>query len=199
MSGTKDGYATTSFTHLSTEKPTRKDLRTLGNPGAVRYLPTPAIRDARGTGIAGMLYAAIGLRACYAMSGTSTETLCAATRLRVAQRRMREQTRGVSLRACYAMSGTDVRHCGIRLCACYATSSTDVAYGFMCCYAMSGTDIANDAISLLACYAMSGTNVAYGATSYYCPMCLGRLRYLPTRDDPHYGQPEQSPRYGDTL
>eukprot|EP00961_Rhodomonas_salina_P305175 3941890-Rhodomonas_salina.1 len=119
----------------------------------------------------------IGLRACYAMSGT--DIACAA----------------MVLRACYAMSGTDLLSyhptCLLLRDARHAVCGTELAYGAMgcpcvgretvrllnqllvkppsqtylpmrlvkpiclcACYGMSGA----------TCYAMSGTNLPYGAT-----------------------------------
>eukprot|EP00961_Rhodomonas_salina_P248648 3360634-Rhodomonas_salina.1 len=103
-----------------------------------------------------LVYGAIRLRRCYAMSGTDVVYgregrvgRCADV-CQVAYRPTR----------CYAMSGTAIAYDTISQRRCYAMPSTGIAYGR---YAMSGTDVGWGIICLRRCYAMSGTEIPYAA------------------------------------
>eukprot|EP00961_Rhodomonas_salina_P185022 2498234-Rhodomonas_salina.3 len=158
-------------------------------PGTARYPPTRFLRDVRywhtvctrpGTGLA---CAAIGLRACYAVSAYAATSALGVLGGGYGQAARCRGTLPIFLRPSYPMSGTGIAHGAICLRACYALSGTEIADAARCrgtppislraSYLMSDTgipyacyarpDIASSAICLQACYALSGTDVAYAA------------------------------------
>eukprot|EP00961_Rhodomonas_salina_P003023 41540-Rhodomonas_salina.1 len=114
--------------------------------GILAYLSTPEgvscrieLRTPYAMSESGIVYGAIVLRACYAVSGT--ETGYAATQHPV-----------LKYRLCYYQADTFNLSPGSSLRACYA---------------MFITHRVCSAITLRACYAMSGTHLAYGAIRRY--------------------------------
>eukprot|EP00961_Rhodomonas_salina_P019684 265045-Rhodomonas_salina.3 len=90
--------------------------------GAMRYAST-GTELAYGAMRSPVRDPAIGLRSCYAMSGTYI-AYCA-----------------ICLRSCYAMSGTYIACGDSILCADYARSGTDLAYDALCLGSLGGTNI----------------------------------------------------------
>eukprot|EP00961_Rhodomonas_salina_P303411 3941220-Rhodomonas_salina.1 len=110
----------------------------------------------------------MGLRACYALSGTGLAYVA------------------MGLRACYALSGTDLAYAAMGLRACYALSGALLsrgvypvlsAIGLRRYYSMPRTGLAYADIGLRACYAMSGAGLAHGAMGLPAALAYGGSVY----------------------
>eukprot|EP00961_Rhodomonas_salina_P171013 2305774-Rhodomonas_salina.3 len=126
------------------------------------YAPLSAYAILRSVRYLHRVCSAMGLRACYAMSGTDLAYgVTSGVRLSGACEE-RKRWRGtapppICLGTCYAMSVGE-KHVLMQPCQVPYPS------GLRACYAMSGTDLAYAAICLRACYAVSGTDLAMPGT-----------------------------------
>eukprot|EP00961_Rhodomonas_salina_P238586 3224595-Rhodomonas_salina.2 len=136
-------------------------------------------------------YGAIGLRACYAMSGTEIASgHSTSSTHRTLPLGVRTARYAISLHACYAMSGTDLACAAVALRTCYAKPALRSRAGILryqptrvlqceikykkphfqyklyqeCVY----LHLISGCISLRARDAVSGTDIACGATRVLC-------------------------------